>query len=74
MTVEIVNGVLVIKIPVQDPPRPSASGKTLIVATSGGNQATSAIVNGKPVIVGLYAYIGRYLALPHPDSCMRTSK
>lgn len=59
MQVSIENGVLIIKIPVQDPPRPSASGKTLIVATSGGNQATAALVNGKPVIVGLNAYIGR---------------
>lgn len=40
-----------------NPPRPSASGKTLVVATTGGNVATTAIVNGKPVTVGLNAYI-----------------
>lgn len=39
------------------PPRPSASGKTLVVASTGGNIATAAIVDGKPVIVGVNAYI-----------------
>lgn len=53
------NGILTIRIPVNDPPRPSASGKTLIVATSGGNKPTGATVNGQPVIVGLNAYIPR---------------
>lgn len=48
--------VLHIKIPVTSP-RPSASGKTLVVATSGGNQATTATVDGKPVTIGLNAYI-----------------
>ena len=59
MKVRIENGVLIIEIPVSDPPRPSKTGKTLIVATSGGNQATAAQVDGKPVIVGLNAYIPR---------------
>ena len=38
-------------------PTPSASMKTLVVASSHGNQPTTALVNGKPVIVGLNAYI-----------------
>ena len=38
-------------------PTPSASGKTLVVASTRGNLATTAIVDGKPVIVGLNAYI-----------------
>ena len=59
MKVTIENGELVVRIPVQDPPRPSKTGKTLIVASSGGNQATTAEVNGKPVVVGFNAYIGR---------------
>jgi len=58
MEARIENGKLIIEIPVTDP-RPSASGKTLVVATSGGNKATTAIVNGKPVVVGLNAYIPR---------------
>jgi len=47
---------LTIEIDLQDP-RPSSSGKSLVVATTGGNQTTTATVNGKPVIIGLNAYI-----------------
>lgn len=57
MKAEIVQGKLVVTIDITDPPQPSASGKTLVVATSHGNQATTAIVKGKPVVVGLNAYI-----------------
>lgn len=56
MKAEIKNGKLIIEIDVNEP-RPSASGKTLVVASSHGNMATTAQVNGKPVIVGLNAYI-----------------
>jgi hypothetical protein len=56
MTAEIKGNNLVITIPMQDP-RPSASGKTLVVATTGGNIATTATVNGKPVTIGVNAYI-----------------
>lgn len=59
MKAEIRDGQLIITIAVNDPPRPSKSGKSLIVATSGGNQATTAEVDGKPVTIGLNAYIGR---------------
>ena len=59
MKVSIENGELVVRIPVQDPPRPSKTGKTLIVASSNGNVATAATVDGKPVVVGLNAYIPR---------------
>lgn len=38
-------------------PTPSKSGKTLVVASSHGNVATTAQVNGKPVVVGVNAYI-----------------
>ncbi len=38
-------------------PTPSASGKTLVVATTHGNQPTDVTMNGKPVIVGVNAYI-----------------
>ncbi len=38
-------------------PTPSSSGKTLIVATTHGNQPSDVTVNGKPVIVGVNAYI-----------------
>lgn len=47
---------LVVTIPLNTP-RPSASGKTLVVATSGGNVVTGAQVNGRNVTIGLNAYI-----------------
>jgi hypothetical protein len=56
MTAEVKGKNLVVTIPMQEP-APSSSGKTLVVATSKGNQATTAMVNGQPVIIGLNAYI-----------------
>lgn len=47
---------LIVEIDMQAP-EPSASGKTLVVASSHGNQETEAEVNGKKVIIGLNAYI-----------------
>ena len=38
-------------------PKPSASGKTLVVASTRGNQPTTVMVNDQPVIVGVNAYI-----------------
>jgi hypothetical protein len=58
MTAKIENGKLIVTIDLQEP-RPSASGKTLVVATTGGNQVTTAQVNGSPVVIGLNAYIKR---------------
>lgn len=49
---------LVIRIPMTDP-RPSASGKTLVVASTNGNVRTTVMVAGKPVTVGLNAYISK---------------
>ena len=57
MKASIKNGILTLEIPVNATPHPSSTGKTLIVASSGGNIATAATVNGKPVIVGFNAYI-----------------
>ena len=56
MKVTIEKNELVIRVPMQTPTA-SKSGKTMIVASSNGYVATSAIVNGKPVIVGFNAYI-----------------
>lgn len=56
MKAEIKGNQLVITIDMQEP-TPSATGKTLVVASSRGNQATTVLVKGKPVIVGLNAYI-----------------
>ena len=58
MNATIENGMLVIRIPMQTP-TPSASGKTLVVASTKGNVMTSAMVDGQPVTVGVNAYIPR---------------
>jgi hypothetical protein len=51
-----INNVLHIEIPIHAP-RPSVTGKTLTVASSKGNKETEARIDGKPVIVGINAYI-----------------
>lgn len=56
MKAEIKNGKLIIEIDAQKP-TPSATGKTLVIASSHGGQATTALVDGKPVIIVLTAYI-----------------
>jgi hypothetical protein len=56
MKTTITDNVLHIEIPLHAP-RPSATGKTLTVASSKGNKPTEARVNGLPVIVGINAYI-----------------
>jgi len=55
----IENGELVIRLPLNKPPIPSSSGKTLVVASSHGNQKTDAVVHGQPVVIGVNAYIAR---------------
>lgn len=56
MEVKIENGKLIIAIDLQAP-TPSASGKTLVVATTHGNVKTECMIEGKPVVIGLNAYI-----------------
>lgn len=56
LKVEVKDNKLFIEIDLEKP-TPSASGKTLVVASTHGNTVTSAEVDGKPVIVGLNAYI-----------------
>ena len=58
MTVEIKGNKLSIEIDLEKP-TPSASGKTLVVATTRGNTVTTAEVDGKPITIGLNAYIKR---------------
>lgn len=48
---------LVIRIPVNEPLMPSKTGKTLVVASSHGNKTTDVLVDGKPVVLGLNAYV-----------------
>jgi hypothetical protein len=56
MEVKIEDKKLIIVIDLQDP-TPSASGKTLVVATTHGNVKTECVIDGKEVVVGLNAYI-----------------
>lgn len=56
MTVEIKNCKLCIEIDLETP-TPSSSGKTLVVASTRGNAVTTAMVDGKPITIGLNAYI-----------------
>lgn len=49
---------LVIKLPIQSKLTPSASGKTLCVASSHGNVKTAAELKGYgPITVGVNAYV-----------------
>lgn len=50
------DNVLLIQIPL-NAPRESASGKTFVVASSQGNVQTELMIGGKPVIIGLNAYV-----------------
>ena len=47
---------LVIRIPL-GPARPSASGKTTVIASSHGNVQTDLLIDGHPVTIGLNAYV-----------------
>lgn len=58
MKVSIEGKELIIRMDLEEP-TPSASGKTLVVASTRGNMTTSVLVQGKPVIIGLNAYIKR---------------
>ena len=53
---EIRDNKLFIEIDVEKP-TPSSSGKTLVVASTHGNIVTTAEVDGKPLTIGLNAYI-----------------
>ena len=56
MKAEIKNGKLYIEIETQQPTA-SASGKTKVIASTHGNVVTDLKVDGKPVTIGLNAYI-----------------
>jgi hypothetical protein len=48
--------VLVIRLPIEAP-KPSSTGKTLVVASTHGNQKTGMQIDGKDVYVGVNAYV-----------------
>jgi hypothetical protein len=55
----IENGELVIRLPLNRTPVLSSSGKSLVVASSHGNQKTDAVIDGQPIVIGVNAYIAR---------------
>jgi hypothetical protein len=57
LTASIEGDFLVIRVPLNPTPTRSATGKTLVVASSHGNKETEVQVQGKPVHVGVNAYI-----------------
>jgi hypothetical protein len=58
ITARIEGDKLIIELPVNTKdPQPSASGKTLVVASTHGNMTTEVLVNGKPLVIGVNAYI-----------------
>jgi len=56
ITVKIEGGKLIITADLETP-TPSASGKTLVVCSSRGNMKTDVLIEGKPLTIGLNAYI-----------------
>lgn len=58
VTVKIEGRQLIITADLETP-TPSASGKTLVVASTRGNMKTDVLVEGKPVTIGLNAYIAK---------------
>lgn len=54
---KIVDGKLIVEIDLLEAPRPSASGKSITLATTAGNKDTDIKVQGKRVKVSVNAYI-----------------
>jgi len=57
LTAAIEGEYLVIRVPMNPTPVRSATGKTLVVASSRGNKETEVQVQGQSVFVGVNAYI-----------------
>jgi len=57
LTASVEGEYLIIRVPLNPKPTPSNTGKTLVVASSHGNKETEVEVQGKPVYVGVNAFI-----------------
>jgi hypothetical protein len=57
LTATVEDGYLVVRVPLNPTPTRSSTGKSLVVASTHGNKQTDLEVDGKPVILGLNAYI-----------------
>ncbi len=56
LTVNREGDILVIRLAIKTP-TPSASGKTLVVASTRGNQKTGVQIDGKDLYLGVNAYV-----------------
>jgi hypothetical protein len=56
ITARIEDGKLIIMAELETP-TPSASGKNLVIASTRGNMRTDVLIDGKPLTIGLNAYI-----------------
>lgn len=57
MTTEIKDNKIIITLPIE--PSVSASGKSLVVASTKGNKTSAVSYEGKPIVIGVNAYISR---------------
>lgn len=57
MKAEIKGKKLHIEIDLDEPRTPSASGKSIVVASTRGNKTTELIVDGKPLVIAVNAYV-----------------
>ncbi len=57
MSATIKNGKLIIELPLHPTPKDSKTGKSKIVAGTGGFATTTAVDNGKPVRISVNAII-----------------
>ena len=55
MKAEINGNELTITLPIA--PHSSKSGKTTVIASTGGNKASTVQYEGKPVVIGVNAYV-----------------
>ena len=54
VTINEKSGTMTVVLPLT--PAPSKSGKSLVIASTRGNQTTTAVFDGKPVTLGVNAY------------------
>ena len=54
VTINEKSGTMTVVLPLS--PGPSKSGKSIVIASTRGNQTSTATFNGKPVTVGVNAY------------------
>lgn len=57
LNVELTEEYLVIKVPRNNPPKPSKTGKSFVVASTYGNHPIDCLVDGKQITLGVNAYI-----------------